>query len=173
MYSPSTQYNGIVLADEWPPRTIDRHSRRALPVPYLEAPPDLIPIDGGRQLFVDDFLVASTTLKRSYHAAKQHPAAPVLSPETEVELNGGHCPVAAPFNDGVWYDPADGRFKLWYHAGWFDGTALATSRDGLHWERPALEIVPGTNLVIPPRKGHRRDGCLVWLDHDAAEAERC
>ena len=29
------------------------------------------------------------------------------------------------------YDPADGLFKLWYHAGWFDGTALATSRDGV------------------------------------------
>ena len=58
-------------------------------------------------------------------------ASPILSPSTELELNQGRCPLAAPFNDGVWYDPADEQFKMWYHAGWFDGTALATSSDGL------------------------------------------
>ena len=29
----------------------------------------------------------------------------MLTPETETELDGGECPVAAPFNDGVWWGP--------------------------------------------------------------------
>ena len=165
-------YNGIVLADEWPPRTIDRQSHQPLPVPYLDNSPPVIPIDVGRQLFVDDFLIESTTLQRNYHQAKQHEASPVLTPKTELELNRGHCPLAAPFNDGVWYDPVDGLFKLWYHAGWFGGTALAISSDGLNWKRPDFDVIPGTNAVLAPRRGYRRDGGIVWLDHEAGAAER-
>ncbi|WP_197532587.1 hypothetical protein [Symmachiella macrocystis] len=50
-------------------------------VPYLETPPDVIPIHLGRQLFIDDFLIETTTLKRTYHKAKYHPASPVLVPD--------------------------------------------------------------------------------------------
>jgi hypothetical protein len=165
-------YKGIVLSENWPPRDVDPLSRESLPVPYLDSPPDVIPIDIGRQLFVDDYLIESTTLTRRYHVARIHGASPVLRPETELELNHGHCPAAAPFNDGVWYDPADGLFKMWYHAGWFDQTALAISSDGIHWERPSLDVVPGTNAVIRPREGYRRDGGLVWLDSEASPGER-
>ena len=164
-------YNGVEKPSIWPPRTI-RTGPDPLPVPYLAHPPKVIPIDIGRQLFVDDFLIEHTTLTRVFHRAKTHSAAPVLSPETDLELNGGHCPLAGPFNDGVWYDPADSTFKLWYHAGWFDGTALATSSDGLHWTRPALDVVPGTNAVIAPPSGHRRDGAALWLDADAPPHSR-
>ena len=165
-------HNGNALPDAWPPRHIDRDGRAPLPVPYLHSPPDVIPIDVGRQLFVDDFLVDTSSLTRRYCRAALHPASPVLEPATELELNGGHCPMAAPFNDGVWYDPADGLYKLWYQAGWFDGTALATSPDGLHWQRPSLDVVPGTNAVIAPRPGYRRDGGLTWLDGDAEGESR-
>jgi len=59
-------YNGIELPPEWPP-TVDWETikaRRPLPTPpYLKRPPSVIPIDVGRQLFVDDFLVAQSTLK--------------------------------------------------------------------------------------------------------------
>src|SRR2546430_7293466 len=48
-------------------------------------------------------------------------------------------------------DPADGLFKLWYHAGWFDGIAYATSTDGIHWTRPRLDIELGTNRVLAKR----------------------
>ena len=96
----------------------------------------------------------------------------MLSPTTELELNGHHCPVAAPFNDGAWFDPADNTFKLFYQAGWFDGTALALSDDGLNWKRPKLDAVPGTNAVIAHPPGDLRDGALVWLDHDAAPEQR-
>ena len=93
----------------------------------------------------------------------------MLSPETATEMDGGECPVAAPFNDGVWWDPADGLFKMWYHAGWMSSTGYAVSRDGLEWERPNLDVVPGTNVVLAPRAGHRRDGCCVWLDQETRD----
>ncbi len=35
-------------------------------VPYLQSPPSLIPIDVGRQLFVDDFLIEKTDLERTF-----------------------------------------------------------------------------------------------------------
>ncbi len=164
-------YNGIRCATDWPPRHI-HPGGYPLPVPYLAHPPRVILIDVGRQLFIDDFLVEYSTLKRVYHSAQIHDASPVLWPETELELNRGHCPVAAPFNDGAWYDPEDGLFKLWYQAGWFDGTALAVSSDGLNWQRPTYDVVSGTNAVMAHPPGYRRDGALVWRDPLAEEAAR-
>lgn len=159
-------YNGIRLPQEWPPRDLDPYCREPMPVPYLESPPDVIPINVGRQLFVDDFLVESTTLEREFHKAVKYAGNPVLKPETELEMNGGHSPVACPFSDGVFYDPGAELFKMWYHAGWFDGTAYATSEDGIHWTRPKLDVVPGTNRVIAPREDFRRDGVSVWIDQE-------
>ena len=40
-------------------------------VPYLKQPPKTIPIDVGRQLFVDDFLIESTDMKRVFHQAEK------------------------------------------------------------------------------------------------------
>ena len=62
--------NGIRLPSPWPPRRA--YSLEPMPLPYLDKPPAVIPIDVGRQLFVDDFLIAETTLTRTYHAAKYH-----------------------------------------------------------------------------------------------------
>jgi hypothetical protein len=164
-------YNGIVLPKEWPPQTVRRETTAPARPPYLDSPPAVISIAVGRQLFVDDFLIEHTTLERTFHAARKYEGNPVLKPETPLEMNGGVCPVACPFSDGIFYDPQDQRFKMWYHAGWFDGTALAVSRDGIHWERPDLGVVPGTNRVIPPRPDFRRDGVSVWLDHRAARPD--
>ena len=40
-----------------------------------------MPIDLGRQLFVDDFLIEETTMSRSFHKATYHAANPILRPE--------------------------------------------------------------------------------------------
>ena len=48
-------FNGICLPPTWPPRINLTH--RATAPPYLAAPPAVIDITIGRQLFVDDFLV--------------------------------------------------------------------------------------------------------------------
>lgn len=169
--SSEVLYNGIRLPSEWPPRTMMPDSYDPMPVPYLAMPPQVLPIDIGRQLFVDDFLIERTDLKRHFHQPVKHEGNPVLTPQTKGEMNQGYCPVASPFSDGVFYDPKDKLFKMWYMAGWFDGTALATSVDGIKWERPELDVVPGTNLVLNPDPELRRDSASVWLDHDASNPE--
>ena len=137
---------------------------------FAPAAPRAISIDGGRQLFVDDHLIADSSLERKWHLPEIQ-RGPILVPETALELNGGNRPVAAPFSDGLFYDPADGLFKLWYHAGWFDGIAYATSTDGIHWTRPRLDIEPGTNRVLAKRDGYSRDGSTTWLDLNSSDPE--
>jgi hypothetical protein len=157
----------------WPPRNIPRVGRKPLPVPFLDSPPPVIPIDVGRQLFVDDYLVASSTLKRTAHPAEVHDGNPILVPETPLEREGG---MACTFDDGVFFDPSDGLFKMFYIIGYYTGkhsTALAVSRDGVHWERPELDVVPGTNVIVPSEKHYARDNFSPWLDHFASDpAER-
>src|SRR5262245_61992874 len=128
----------------------------------------------GRQLFVDDFLVESTTLSRTFHRPAKHPANPVLTPQTRLESNLDHADPAwraasgaCPFDDGVFFDPADGLFKMWYSAGHRYATALAVSHDGIHWERPRLDVVPGTNSVSGYQADFSRDSFSPWLDHAA------
>jgi len=145
--------------------------RDILPVPYLSLDDSKIEISYGRQLFVDDYLIERNTCRRIWHEAIPYKYNPVLVPETNIELDSGECPVAAPFNDGVWYDPRDKYYKLYYHAGWFHGTALAISQDGIHWERPDLGRVGHSNLLIPLRPTYERDGALVWLDQHADSVE--
>ena len=160
-------YNGIVLPEAWPPRAADFPSDPVTP-PYLTAPPALIPIDVGRQLFVDDFLIEGTTLKRTFHPAEYFAGNPILKPDQPWEFSG-RGPAAMPFSDGVWFDPKDKLFKMWYYAGHGGGlTCYATSKDGLRWEKPKLEVVPDSNIVL---KGARDSG-TVWLDHGATDPEQ-
>jgi hypothetical protein len=137
-------YNGIRLPRPWPPTIKDIPAEPVVPA-YLTTPPAVIPIDVGRQLFVDDFLVAQTSLTRTHHRPTYHAKNPVLT--------GGMV-----FSDGVWYDPQDRTFKMWYLAR--GGTAYATSKDGIAWEKPELDVKKGTNLV----QTSPRDSSTVWLD---------
>lgn len=156
--------NGIILPQTWPPRRREL-PRKPVPPPYLVSPPDVIPIDTGRQLFVDDFLIANTTLKRTYHQADYYEHNPVLKPDKPWETQTKPNPCAMVFSGGVWYDPRDARFKMWYMSGYVAGTGYATSQDGIHWEKPELDVFPGTNLI---QKGWR-DSATVWLDHHTAD----
>jgi hypothetical protein len=126
-------------------------------------------IDVGRQLFVDDFLIGESTLERRFHKPYVHSSSPVIRPETAIELNHGVMPAAAPFGDGVWFDAKDQLYKMWYIAGYDDGFGYAISRDGLHWERPTLDVVAGTNRTLAQIPGYVRNGSTVWLDHDAQD----
>ncbi len=160
-------YNGITLAQPWPPRRA-----RLSPVPgrppYLASPPDPITIDVGRQLFVDDFLIEESSLHRDFHSATYHPGNPLLTPEQPWETDDPYAsmtrnppsPAAMVFSDGVFFDPRDRLFKMWYMAGYQQHTALATSGDGLKWTRHLANVIPGTNIV----RKHHRDSSTVWLD---------
>ena len=157
-------YNGIRLPKDWPPRSLDPKSAEPMPVPYLEHPPQVIPIDVGRQLFVDDFLIETTDLKRTFYQAQKYEGNPVLRPETELELNRPKNAIACPKSGGVWWDAAQQVFRMWYEAGWIHTICHATSRDGIHWERPDLDIQPGSNRILDPAL--TPDSWAVFPDYD-------
>lgn len=161
-------YNGIQLPAMWPPASTSLPPD--LPTPaYLTSPPAVIPIDVGRQLFVDDFLIDQTTLKRTHHQTQYHSGNPLLKPDKPWEAgNSSNPPCAMTFSDGVWYDPHDKLFKMWYMAGAARLTCYAVSPDGLQWEKPALDVRPGTNVVF---SGHR-DSNTVWLDLEERDPQR-
>lgn len=158
-------YNNIELPEKWPVRieekTIDK------PVGMFYEKPDVVNIEVGRQLFVDDFLIKETNLQRVYHQPQLVEGA-IFYPETQLELNDGYCSCAAPFNDGIFYDDEEQKFKMWYQAGWFDAIAYAESKDGIHWERLS-HVYPDrdTDRVIEREFGTLRDGSAVWLDYNA------
>ena len=170
---PEILHNGIRLATPWPPR---RGEWAGIPEepPYLLSPPAVINIDTGRQLFVDDFLIAESALHRQFHAATYHDDNPILKPERAWEQTDPHAaiagyqpgPAAMVFSDGVFFDPHDRLFKMWYMAGYQDKTALSVSRDGLSWERPVFDVERGTNIV----SAERRDSSTTWLDLSARDA---
>ena len=77
-----TLYNGIVLPDKWPP-AINPKDENPVRIPYLEKAniPAAIPIDVGRQLFVDDFLVESTSgVTRAFFKPVKYIENPVMWP---------------------------------------------------------------------------------------------
>lgn len=152
-------YNGVVLGTPWPPRLKYLNNHPVLP-PYLASPPAIIPIDVGRQLFVDDFLIEETNLQRVWHRAAYHPSNPVLRPETAWETRTDPHSAAMVFSDGVFFDPRERLFKMWYMGGYSAVTCLATSSDGIAWTRPRLDVVTGTNIV----NTELRDSATVWLD---------
>ena len=165
-------YNGIRLGSPWPPN--NRYfSPEPIDPPYLGDPPAVIPIDLGRQLFVDDFLIEESSLARTFHRATYHPASPVLRPTTPWEMRDEMAdrtrakpnPTAMVFSDGVVFDPRDRLFKMWYMAGYGMNTCLATSHDGISWDRPSFDVVKGTNIVL----SEPRDSSTVWLDHENAD----
>lgn len=178
-------YNGIELPLEWPPRRLDPDSAEPMPVPYLKKPPRTIPIDVGRQLLVDDFLIEKTTLTRTFHQAEKFEGNPVFKAETKRELAGsdegelGHEATVFTGQGGVFWDPAEKLFKMFYVAGWRGPLSMATSPDMVHWKRPDLGLAGGNALLPqglkwtgPELKTGGSDNC-VWLDLNAKNpAER-
>ena len=96
-----TLYNGIILPDAWPPSRCVEELRRGdvMDVPYLKAPPAVIPIDVGRQLFVDDFLIEQTTMKRVFHKAQDWEGNPMLRPDKRWEKLYENPKTAIAFSD--------------------------------------------------------------------------
>lgn len=154
-------YNGVELPAMWPLRRNYATDIRKGVVPEgMWSQPELIGAMVGRQLFVDDFLIQSSTLDRVFHYPEVN-TIPVLTPDRSWETSvSGKSKFAAPFSDGVWYDEVDRKFKMWY-MGAEDVTCYAESTDGITWTKPELDVYPGTNVV---RKGTVRDSSSLWLD---------
>ena len=131
-------------------------------------------IDVGRQLFVDDYLVERTDLRRVWHRPVKYEGNPVLVPETPWEVNAGGNAAAVPKGGGIWWDEREKVFKLWYEGGWLHTVCYATSQDGIHFSRPALDVCPGTNIVLPTNSPcYRPDSWSVVRDpHTADPSQR-
>ncbi|MCX7424698.1 MAG: hypothetical protein NTW96_03575 [Planctomycetia bacterium] len=109
----------------------------------LLAVEDPITVDARRQLFLDDYLIASSqNVTRVIHPATKHPDDPVLAPSEPWEGN------AAILYGSVLAD--EGRYRMWYLTG--GGVAYAESDDGIRWRKPPLGVVKkdgrDTNLVV-------------------------
>jgi hypothetical protein len=165
-----TLYNGIELPAVWPPRhAVDR---RVVTPPYLVTRPAIVPIDVGRQLFVDDFLIEKTTMIRVFHTPTPHESNPVLRADRDWERLRNYkdprqlrsTPTAMVFSDGAVYDR--GQYKMWYMGGYGAGTCYAVSNDGVRWTKPVLDVMPGTNVVM---EYSGRDSTTMWVDRLAQD----
>ena len=98
------------------------------------------PIEVGhfRQLFVDDYLIAErSNVTLTLHRPAKHPGNPVLLPDKPWEEK------SVALYGTVLYDAEEGLFKMWYRA--IEDTCYAcyaTSKDGIHWEKPVLNVKP-------------------------------
>ncbi|MBN2295409.1 MAG: hypothetical protein JXM70_23460 [Pirellulales bacterium] len=106
-------------------------------------------VDQTRQLFLDDFLIASQDgLTRCVHSARKYPDNPVLKPTEPWEGK-----VVLVFGSVI--QEKDG-YRVWYYAG--GNVAYAHSKDGINWTKPNLDIIKvdgkNTNLLV---LGDRRD----------------
>jgi hypothetical protein len=125
------------------------HQRVFLPVVAAFLTASAAPVDVGhhRQLFVDDYLVASQArLRRVIHPVTKYAGNPILLPVKPWEGQYTHL------YGTVIRDEQEGIWKAWYSTlhqfryirhQYPESTYIcyATSRDGIHWDKPALGAV--------------------------------
>ncbi len=107
-----------------------------------------------RRLFVDDqFITRIDNLNRVMHEVDKHPDNPVLRPDKPWEGRGFQL------SNSAIYDANEGLFKLHYGCYRPDGhsVCLATSKDGVNWEKPALGLTEyhgsKDNNILPELSG--------------------
>ncbi len=126
---PRLLYNGIYLPEVWPPQDISKDFKTVVEAPYLKdianggMHPEVVNIDVGRQLFVDNFLIESTNLQSVYHKPTLYENNPILTPSVAYGFHFKH--------GGVWYDEEKGIIEMWYNLGY--GIGYAYSTDGINW----------------------------------------
>ncbi|MFH1567507.1 MAG: hypothetical protein ABIL09_05845 [Gemmatimonadota bacterium] len=110
-------------------------------------------LDRRRRLFVDLADVeARQNVRRLFHRAEKHGRHPVLAQQAPWERHSG-------MTASVIHDAEEGLYKCWYMTGMYgEGIGhvqcLATSADGVHWDRPELGLHEAlgsraNNIVIP------------------------
>ena len=119
---------------------------RSIPFEPLRCPArarrrSLVELLPGPQLFIDDYLIESTTgLSRRVNVPQRDPA--IANPiVTGIE---DHC--TAPYST-VLQDPETGRYRIWYNEQFPDqaygfAVSMMESDDGIHWERPHQVVKP-------------------------------
>lgn len=111
-----------------------------------------IRIDTGRQLFVDDYLIASSKGVVRHWNKPIKEENPVVWPGDGagrgVRDGGKDANLTCATDGGLWWDPTIGKYRLWYQADWLGDICYAESVDGVRWSYPNLGIVKGTNRVF-------------------------
>lgn len=133
-------YNNIVISDSFPPLTFNdskyhRSKHNDYIPPYIQNPPDVVNIKGGRQLFVDTFLIQDMkNIQFNQHQMK-HNIKPIIAIESSFEKG-----MTAPLPDAVIYDKTERKYKMWYVSGITAPykVCIATSTDGHTWIKPKL-----------------------------------
>ena len=145
-------------------------SRSEAPVPpYLSNPPATVNVDGGRQLFVDDYLIESANGVVRHWNRPTKLESPIIRPTADDGTRIGGCAVAT--DGGLWWDPTIGKFRLWYEDNWAGNMRYAESTDGLAWEFPDLGQVKGANRVFADaveKCNTDLDSWSVWPNYKAA-----
>ncbi|UCH35365.1 MAG: hypothetical protein JSV65_03165 [Armatimonadota bacterium] len=135
----------------------------------MAAGADPLRIGRERQLFVDDYVIESMDgLRRTVHQWQKHPDNPVLRAEMPWEGGGTY---ALAYGSAL-FDEQEQLFKMWYWAPHDGGEAMlyATSRDGVHWERPDLGLFEfhgsrDNNICVVSASGDMETyGCFKDLD---------
>lgn len=124
------------------------------PVVSADAQEDTVSIDHHRQLFIDDYIIDTTeNINRRLIPLSKNTNNPLVVADQPWEAR-----MAVP-QGSVIYDEEDDIYKMWYTTDIqpkAKGLAYATSKDGLNWDKPELDIVTRngkkTNLVIPAFK---------------------
>ena len=134
----------------------------------------MLNIGSTKQLFFDDYLIESlVNAKQGLNPAVKVDDNPILRPERPWEGN-----FMRPIK--VIFDPTEQLFKMWYSSSTItvrlengkpvpggaagleldirgDVMCLATSEDGIHWERPSLGLVgfdgSTDNNILPEKEG--------------------
>ena len=144
-------------------------SRSDAPVPpYLSNPPATVNVDGGRQLFVDDYLIESANGVVRHWNRPTKLESPIIRPTADDGTRIGGCAVAT--DGGLWWDPTIGKFRLWYEDNWAGNMRYAESTDGLAWEFPDLGQVKGANRVFADaveKCNTDLDSWSVWPNYKA------
>lgn len=156
-------------------------SRRTIHCGDPEAPGRAqAPIDVsiGRQLFVDDHLVAEVCgVVRHWNkpVKREDPvvwpgvpgAVPAIADGFRDPLPGDEAVnLTCATDGGLWWDPSRRLFRLWYQADWLGNVCYAESEDGLAWRYPDLGIVAGTNRLL---MDERLDSWSVTPDYAAPD----
>ncbi len=115
--------------------------------------PVIMKIGNRKQLLMDNYIVADIwNLERHLNKPKKYPGNPVIKFDREWEdYNIPGKRSGGPAASTIFYDNEDKIFKQWYsvfrvlnhqkpylYTYW---TCYATSKDGVHWEKPKLGVV--------------------------------
>ncbi len=103
-------------------------------------------LDGTKQLFLDDALIAAQdNITRTIHPAQKHPDNPLVF-QTEPWEGNSVLIYGSVIREGE-------KFRMWYYASGY--LAYAESDDGLKWRKPVFDIIKkdgrNTNLLVECR----------------------